>query len=101
MRGEPKLKMLNLEKWNSQANESVRHRLAKATTRGLPCVAYCLVYMDYKGDHIEWMFENQMAFDPDKPPDEEERKKIEAIMDGYAKLAQKLMSAGVEDRRDQ
>jgi hypothetical protein len=93
--------MLNVGKWNTQANESVRRLLEKAAAKGLPCVGTCLLYMDYQGDHIEWLFETHLAFDPENPPSAEERKKLERIFDGYAKLAQKLMSAGEEDRRDQ
>ena len=95
------LEMFDVGKWNSQANESVRHQLEKAATKGLPCVGYLLLYMDHQGDHVDWKFENHLAFDPNNPPDEEERKKLESIMDGYATMAQKLMSAGTEDRRDQ
>lgn len=94
-----KLEMFDVGKWNSQGSESVRHQLEKAATRGLPMVGYCLVYMDHKGDHIDWQFENHLAFDPNNPPSAEERKKLETIMDGYAHMCQRLMDGG--DRRDQ
>ena len=86
-----KLEMFDVGKWNTQANESVRHLLEKAAAKGLPCVGTCLVYMDHQGDHIDWKFEVHLAFDPNNPPSEEERKKLERIFDGYAMLAQKIM----------
>ena len=85
------LEMFDVGKWNTQANESVRHRLEKAASKGLPCIGHCLVYMDHKGDYIEWKFETHLAFDPNNPPSEEERAKLEKIMDGYAHMCQKLM----------
>lgn len=86
-----KLEMFDVGKWNTQANESVRHQLEKAASKGLPCVGYCLVYMDHKGDYIDWKFETHLAFDPHNPPSEEERKKLERIFDGYAVMCQKMM----------
>jgi hypothetical protein len=96
-----KLEMFDVGKWNTQASESVRHQLEKAAAKGLPAVGYCIVYMDFLGkeEGIDWKFENHLAFDPDNPPSEEERRKLEIIMDGYALMCQKLMDGG--DRRDQ
>ncbi|PVX25957.1 MAG: hypothetical protein CW716_06930 [Candidatus Bathyarchaeum sp.] len=90
------LKMLDVGKWNSQANESVRHQLEKASADGLACVGHCLLYMDHKGDHILWLYDTHLAFDPENPPPEEDRKRLERIFDGYAMLAQKIMNGEVE-----
>ena len=84
--------MLNLEKWNGQTIESVKHCLEKAALKGLPCVGHCLVYMDYQGDGtIDWKYETNLAFDPNNPPSPEQREKLERIFEGYAMLAQKMM----------
>lgn len=89
--GVTRMEMLNVGKWNSQAAESARHKLEKAAAKGLPAVGFSIVYMDHKGDYIEWKYETHLAFDPDNPPPEEERKKLETILDGYAEICQKLM----------
>ena len=94
-----KLEMFDVGKWNGQAMDHVRLRLEKAAAKGLPCAGHCLVYMDHQGDHIDWKFETHLAFDPENPPSQEERDKLEKIFDGYARMCQKLMDGG--DRRDQ
>jgi hypothetical protein len=90
--GKIKMEMMDVGKWNSHASESVRHQLEKAAAKGLPAVGFCIVYMDHKGDHILWNYETHLAFDPNNPPSEEERAKLERIFAGYAHLAQKVMN---------
>jgi hypothetical protein len=91
MSGEAKLKMFDLEKWNTQATESVREVVARAKA---PCVGHCLVFMDFiDADTIIWKFKTHLAFDPNDPPSEEQRAKLERIFEGYAVMAQKLMDS--------
>jgi hypothetical protein len=87
--GGTQMEMLNLEKWNTQASESVRHVLSKADA---PCVGHCLVFMEpIDNDTIVWKFKTHLAFDPNNPPTQEERAKLERIFEGYAMMAQKVM----------
>jgi len=84
--------MFDLAKWNSQTEESVRHQLAKADA---PCVGFCMVFMDFiDQETINWKFKTFLAFDPNNPVPEEDRKKLERIFDGYAVLIQKMMDGG-------
>jgi hypothetical protein len=81
--------IFDLAKWNSQTEESVRHQLAKADA---PCVGFSMVFMDFVDkDTIQWKFTTHLAFDPNNPVPEEDRKKLERIFEGYAVLVQKMM----------
>lgn len=79
--------MLNLEKWNAQTTESVRHVLEKAK---MPCVGFSMVFIEPTGDgHALFRFKTMLAFDPENPVPEEDRKKLEAAfeqMSGYVEL---------------
>jgi hypothetical protein len=71
------MEILNLEKWNFQTIESVKHVLDKAQA---PCVGFSLVFMDFQDkDTVVWKYKTYLAFDPENPPTPEEREKIEAI----------------------
>jgi hypothetical protein len=83
--------MFDLGKWNSQTIESVRETLARADA---PCAGYSLVFMDFlDADTIVWKFKTFLAFDPDNPVSEEDRKKLERIFEGYARLAETIMNS--------
>jgi hypothetical protein len=81
------MEMLNLEKWNNQTIESVRHVLHKAN---MPCIGFSLVFMEpIDGQHSMFKFKTMLAFDPDNPVSEEDRKRLEAAfeqMAGYVEL---------------
>jgi hypothetical protein len=81
------MEMLNLEKWNAQTIESVSHVLKKAN---MPCIGFSLVFMEpVDGQHSMFKFKTMLAFDPDNPVPEEDRKRLEAAfeqMAGYVEL---------------
>lgn len=89
------MEIFDLKKWHSQTTESVRHQLETADA---PCVGFCLLFMDHQGEHIDWKYKPVLAFDPNNPPPEEDRKKLMQIFERWAELAQVIMSGGkVED----
>lgn len=82
--------VFNLTKWNSQTIGSVNRVLEQADA---PCVGYSMVFMDFiDKDTIVWKFKTMLAFDPDNPVDEEDRKRLERIFEGYARLAEKILN---------
>jgi hypothetical protein len=84
--------MLDLNKWNLQTIESVRHVLEKAKAA---CVGHCLLFQEpIDTDNSLWKFKTHLAFDPNNPPPKEDRDKLEQIFDNWAALAQKIMSGG-------
>lgn len=84
--------IFDLAKWNSQTEESVKHQLAKADA---PCVGFSMVFMDFiDKDTINWKFQTFLAFDPNNPVPEEDRKRLEEIFAGYAERVQAVMSGG-------
>jgi hypothetical protein len=86
------MEMLDLTKWNLQTIESVKHVLAKANAA---CVGHCLLFQE-PIDEINsiWKFKTHLAFDPNNPPPEEDRKRLEEIFERWAELAQLIMSGG-------
>ncbi len=81
------MEMLNLEKWNNQTIESVRHVLQKAD---MPCIGFSMVFMEPVDEqHAMFKFKTMLAFDPENPVSEEDRKKLEEAfeqMAGYVEL---------------
>jgi hypothetical protein len=81
------MEMLNLEKWNAQTIESVRHVLQGAE---MPCIGFSMVFLEpVDGQHSMFRFKTMLAFDPDNPVSEEDRKKLEDAfeqMSGYVEL---------------
>jgi hypothetical protein len=81
--------IFDLGKWNSQTEESVRHMLSKADA---PCVGFSMVFMDFiDKDTIDWKFKTFLAFDPNNPVPEEDRKRLEEIFAGYAERVKAVM----------
>jgi hypothetical protein len=82
--------IFDLAKWHSQTIGSVQETLARADA---PCAGYSLVFMDFiDKDTIVWKFKTYLAFDPNNPVSEEDRKKLERIFEGYARLAENIMN---------
>ena len=65
--------IFDLKKWSEQTIESVKEALARAEA---PCVGFSVVFMDFiDKDTIDWKFKSYLAFDPNNPVPEEDRKK--------------------------
>ncbi len=81
------MEMLNLEKWNNQTIESAKHVLQKAK---MPCIGFSMVFMEPVDEqHAMFKFKTMLAFDPENPVSEEDRKKLEEAfeqMAGYVEL---------------
>jgi hypothetical protein len=82
--------IFDLAKWHSQTIGSVQETLARAEA---PCIGFSLVFMDFiDKDTVVWKFKTMLAFDPNNPVSEEDRKKLERIFEGYARLAETIMN---------
>jgi hypothetical protein len=81
------MEMLNLEKWNAQTIESARRVLHDAN---MPCIGFSLVFIEpVDGQHSMFRFKTMLAFDPENPVSEEDRKRLEDAfeqMAGYVEL---------------
>jgi hypothetical protein len=88
------MEMLNLEKWNAQTIESVKHVLDKAD---MPCIGFSVVFMEpVDGGHSMFRFKTMLAFDPDNPVPEEDRKRLEAAFEQMAGYVELIMNDGVD-----
>lgn len=86
------MEMLNLEKWNAQTIESVNHVLRKAN---MPCIGFSMVFMEpVDGKHALFRFKTMLAFDPDNPVPEEDRKKLEDAFEQMAGYVELIMNGG-------
>jgi hypothetical protein len=89
------MEMLNLEKWNAQTIESVSHVLKKAN---MPCIGFSMVFMEpVDGQHSMFKFKTFLAFDPDNPVPEEDRKRLEAAFEQVAGYVELIMNDKVLD----
>ena len=87
------MEILDLSKWNSQTLESVRHVLDKADA---PCVGFSMVFMDMiDKDVADWKFKTMLAFDPNNPPPQEDREKLEFIFSKFAEYIKAIMDEKV------
>lgn len=88
------MEMLDLEKWNLQTTESVRHVLAKAN---MPCIGFSMVFMEpMDGEHSIFRFKTMLAFDPNNPVPEEDRKKLEEAFEQMAGYVELIMNGGAK-----
>ncbi len=86
------MEMLNLGKWNNQTIESVKHVLEKAN---LPCIGFSMVFMEVvDATHSMFKFKTMLAFDPENPVSEEDRKKLEEAFEQMAGYVELIMNGG-------
>lgn len=71
----------------------------KTVLKGIdsPCVGFSLVFMDYKGDEIDFKYKTMLAFDPHNPPPPEDRERLEKMFEMLAAATEKLMNAKEKD----
>jgi hypothetical protein len=85
------MEMLDLGKWNSQTIGSVNQILKEA---GLPCVGFSLVFIEMIDEtHSMFKFKTMLAFDPDNPVSNEDRKKLEEAFEQMAGYVEMIMNA--------
>jgi hypothetical protein len=84
------MEILDLKKWHSQTIASVGRVLDEAQA---PCVGFNLVFMDMiDKDWANWKFKTMLAFDPNNPPPQEDREKLEYVFSKFAEFVQAIMS---------
>jgi len=69
-------KMINLQTWIEKTVQAVR-RICE--NKGAPCVGFSLVFFDpfTENDEEKWNYVVELAYDPQNPPEAEERERIQ------------------------
>ena len=80
--------IFNLNKWTEKTAQALRRICSK---KQAPCVGFSLVFFDPMAEPQEqWNYVIELAFDPNSPPQDEERKQLqesfEFINEGVARI---------------
>ena len=82
--------IMDLGKWAEKTAQAVRRICSK---KEAPCVGFGLVFFDpMASDDKRWNFTIELAFDPQNPPKEEERKNLEMSLEYISAGIQKIMN---------
>ncbi len=96
-----KPQMMNLSKWVEKTAQAVRHICSK---KQAPCVGFSLIFFDPCAEPEErWNYVIELAFDPNNPPSEEERKQLEKAFEFISEGVRRIMGGElamdeIEDR---
>ena len=61
------------------------------TNKGV-CTGFSMVFMEHNGTDIDWKFKTYMAFDPQNPPPQEERDRLEAAFALLSRFIERVMN---------
>jgi len=82
--------IMNLSKWVEKTAQAVRHICMK---KQAPCVGFSLVFFDPLAEPEErWNYVIELAYDPNNPPSEEERKQLEQAFELISEGIRRIMS---------
>jgi len=71
--------VMDLGRWIEKTAQAVRHVCEK---KQAPCVGFSLVFFDPMAEPEDrWNYVVELAFDPNNPPSEEERKNLQDAFD--------------------
>ena len=89
--------IMNLSKWIEKTAQAVRHICMR---KQAPCVGFSLVFFDPLAEPEErWNYVIELAYDPNNPPSQEERKRLEQAFEFISEGVRRIMSeeASAED----
>jgi hypothetical protein len=82
--------IMNLSKWVEKTAQAVRHICMR---KQAPCVGFSLVFFDPLAEPEErWNYVIELAYDPNNPPSEEERKQLEQAFELISEGIRRIMS---------
>jgi len=80
---------MNLSKWVEKTAQAVRHICMR---KQAPCVGFSLVFFDPLAEPEErWNYVIELAYDPNNPPSEEERKQLEQAFELISEGIRRIM----------
>jgi hypothetical protein len=89
--------IMNLSKWVEKTAQAVRHICIK---KQAPCVGFSLVFFDPLAEPDErWNYVIELAYDPNNPPSEDERKRLEKAFELISEGIRRIMD-GEENEED-
>jgi hypothetical protein len=81
--------IMNLSKWVEKTAQAVRHICMR---KQAPCVGFSLVFFDPLAEPEErWNYVIELAYDPNNPPSEEERKQLEQAFELISEGIRRIM----------
>ena len=82
--------IMNLSKWVEKTAQAVRHICIK---KQAPCVGFSLVFFDPLAEPEErWNYVIELAYDPNNPPSQEERNRLEEAFELISEGIRRIMS---------
>jgi hypothetical protein len=89
--------IMNLSKWVEKTAQAVRHICIK---KQAPCVGFSLVFFDPLAEPDErWNYVIELAYDPNNPPSEDERKRLEKAFELISEGIRRILD-GEENEED-
>ena len=82
--------IMDLSKWVEKTAQAVRHICSR---KQAPCVGFSLVFFDPLAEPDErWNYVVELAYDPNNPPSQEERKRLERAFEFISEGLCRIMS---------
>ena len=82
--------IMDLSKWVEKTAQAVRHICSR---KQAPCVGFSLVFFDPLAEPDErWNYVIELAYDPNNPPSQEERKRLERAFEFISEGLCRIMS---------
>ena len=82
--------IMDLSKWVEKTAQAVRHICSR---KQAPCVGFSLVFFDPLAEPDErWSYVIELAYDPNNPPSQEERKRLERAFEFISEGLCRIMS---------
>jgi len=92
--------IMDLSKWVEKTAQAVRHICSK---KKAPCVGFSLIFFDPVAKPEErWNYVIELAFDPNNPPSQEERKQLQNAFEFISEGVRRIMDdeAGCDNIED-
>jgi len=93
--------IMDLSKWVEKTAQAVRRICSK---KQAPCVGFSLIFFDPMAEPEErWNYVIELAFDPNNPPSQEERKQLQNAFEFISEGVRRIMDdkkAGCENIED-
>ena len=82
--------IMNLSKWVEKTAQAVRHI---CINKKAPCVGFSLIFFDPMAEpEKRWNYVIELAYDPNNPPTQEERKQLQKVFEFISEGVRRIMS---------
>jgi hypothetical protein len=88
--------IMDLSKWVEKTAQAVRHICIR---KQAPCVGFSLIFFDPLAEPEErWNYVIELAYDPNNPPSQEERKRLEQAFEFISEGIRRIMSEETQEK---